>query len=670
MPVRKMLKAGLSKTDDALNVFGRALRNGDILTYAGQDGPIGLVFKGFVQDEENGPIKINLSEFDFLTGQEGKVVSQIDSKWNPVTIRELNENIKQYKGRNLLNVTDINTPEWNLNIRNITTGNLTQIQKYIGTLTTENNLQWLFDNVDNPLFASRFDESINASTIIQGYNAHTKLGTTLSNIIGTDGIAFSRRITDINERLQFGIENSMIEGSKDAKELIRSINKQIAANPNKNKNRITGNTAEETITAYLRDSNIKIKNNEFLVRDLNEVRLSNKISSEIENLIATRKENVNKIAKDFYDSITNAETPEAEAFNTAKDLYRTEVNNTTKDIFKSLSQAKNAEEEMIYRFGWDKFTRNDDFILSLNNVKIKDVLDTRISNARVGYGQFTGTKILDLSGNQIHSIRTEIDDALNTLTAGSLEYKAALNTKEILSVANRNTNATTTTIGLDFTNADTLRKSYKAVFNPDALNNLNQTFTEEAASQARENAAKAAREASEGIQKKTLLGGIKESIQNMSPKTSRYLKIGVGVTAGAATLGLVGHALFNNHSNDSVEVPASVENSIESQGVNIKNKNDLEYQNAPTQAQSTQRQQRKIAPPSIPSALKNRTIYHDAASGFNFKVSAQSYNKLQAQSYQRMMNQSGVNNGQVNITRDNSKITDNWLENKFAQLTE
>lgn len=664
-PVRKFLKSGLSQTDDSLNIFGRALRSGDILTYAGKDGPIGLVFQGFIQNEENGPIKINLSEFDFSTGQTGKAISQIDTKWNPVTIRELNENIKQYKGRNLLNVTDINTPEWNLNKRNITTGNLTQIQKYIGTLTTENNLQWLFDNTDDISFASRFNESINASTIIQGYNAHTKLGTTLSNIIGTDGIAFRRRIIDINERLQFGIENSMIEGSKDAKELIRSINKQIAANPLKNKNRITGNTAEETITAYLRDSNIKIKNNEFLVRDLNEVRLSNKISSEIENLIATRTENVNKIAKDFYDSITDTDTSEVTAFDNAKKLYQTEVDNTTKDIFKSLSQAKNAEEEMIYRFGWDKFTRNDDFILSLNNVKIKDVLDTRISNARIGYGQFTGTRILDLSGNQIRSIQTEIDNVLDTLAAGSLEYKAALNTKEILSVVNRNTNATM--IGLDFTNADTLRESYKAVFNPDALDNLSKTFTEEAVNQAKENAAKAAREASEGIQKKTLLGGIKESIQNMSPKTSRYLKIGVGVTAGAAALGLVGHALFNNSSNDSVEVPASVENSIESQGVNIKNKNDLEYQNAPTQAQSTQRQQRKIAPPSLP---KNRTIYHDAGSGFNFKVSAQSYNKLQAESYQRMMQGSGMNNGRINITRDNSKITDNWLENKFAQLTE
>lgn len=666
MPVRKMLKAGMSKTDDALNVFGRALRNGDILTYAGQDGPIGLVFQGFIQNEENGPIRVNLSEFDFLTGQTGKAISQIDTKWNPVTIRQLNENIKKYKGHNLLNVTDINTPEWNLNIRNITTGNLKQVQKHIGTLTTENNLQWLFDNVDNPLFASRFDESINASTIIQGYNAHTKLGTTLSNIIGTDGIAFRRRIIDINERLQFGIENGMIEGSKDAKELIRSINKQIAANPLKNKNRITGNTAEETITAYLRDSNIKIKNNEFLVRNLDEVKASNKISSEIENLIATRKENVNKIAKDFYDSITNAETPEAEAFNTAKNLYQTEVDSTTKGIFESLSQAKNAEEEMIYRFGWDKFARNDDFILNLNNVKIEDVLDTRISNARVGYGQFTGTKILDLSGNQIHSIRTEIDDALNTLTTGSLEYKAALNTKEILSVVNRNTNATS--IGLDFTNADTLRKSYKAVFNPDTLDNLSQTFTEEAASQARESAANAARKASEGIQKKTLRGGIKESIQNMSPNTSKYLKAGIGITAGAATLGLVGHALFNNSSNDDVEVPTSLERSAESQGVNIKNKNDLEYQNAPTQAQSTQRQHRKLAPPSLPK--RNRTIYHDAKSGFDFKVSAQSYQKLQAESYQRIMQGSGMNNGNINITRDNSKITDNWLENKFAQLTE
>lgn len=131
--------------------------------------------------------------------------------------------------------------------------------------------------------------------------------------------------------------------------------------------------------------------------------------------------------------------------------------------------------------------------------------------------------------------------------------------------------------------------------------------------------------------------------------------------------------MFTKQNNDSVEVPDSVERQLTSQdvkGVKINNKNGLQYRNQASDAQTTQQSHKKIAPPSIPSALKNRTIYHDAASGFNFKVSAQSYNKLQAQSYQRMMNQSGVNNGQVNITRDNSKITDNWLENKFAQLTE
>lgn len=669
MPVKKMLERGLSKTDDAFNIFGRALRSGDILTYNSKDGPIGLVFRGFIQEEENEPIKINLNEFDFLTGQEGKAVTQIDSKWNPLTIRELNENIKKYKGYDLLNVTNINTPEWNLNTRDVTIGNLAQIQKYIGALTTENNLQWLFDNVDNAdqsLFASKFYESINNYAVIQGYDSK-KLGTTLSSITGKDITAFKRRITDINERLQFGIEHNMIEGSRDAKELIRSINKQIAANPRKNKNRITGNTAEETVTAYLdlENSNINIKNYEFLDRNLDEVRLSNKISSEIENLIATRKENVNKIAKDFYDSITNTNTSEVEAFNTAKGLYKKEVDDTAKNIFKSLSQAKNAEEEMIYRFGWDKFARNNNFILNLNNAKIEGVLDTRISNARIGYGQFTGTKILDLSANQMRSIHTEIDDVLKTLANNSLEYKAAFNTKEILSAINRNINAST--IGLDFSSADTLRESYRAVFNPDAVDNLGKTFTEDAVNQAKEGAAKAAREASENIQKKTLLGSFKDFVKNMSPDTSKYLKVGIGVAAGATALGLVGHALFNNSSDDDVEVPASVERSVNPQGVNIKNKNGLEYQNAPTQAQSTQRQQRKLAPPSLP---KSRTIYHDAKSGFNFKVSAQSRDKLQAESYQRMMQGSGMNNGRINITRDNSKITDNWLENKFAQLTE
>jgi hypothetical protein len=182
----------------------------------------------------------------------------------------------------------------------------------------------------------------------------------------------------------------------------------------------------------------------------------------------------------------------------------------------------------------------------------------------------------------------------------------------------------------------------------------------------KESAAQAARQTTENVEKKTLLKELKQTFQNISPEAGRYFKIGAGIAGGAAAIGLVGHALFNNTGNQDVEVPASVERSLNTQGVNIKNKNDLQYENAPTQAQSTQRQHR-IAPPSLP---KNRTIYHDAGSGFNFKVTAQSYNKLQAESYQRMMQGAGLNNNSLHVTKDNSKITDNWLANKFAQLTE
>ena len=203
------------------------------------------------------------------------------------------------------------------------------------------------------------------------------------------------------------------------------------------------------------------------------------------------------------------------------------------------------------------------------------------------------------------------------------------------------------------------------MFNPET----GEKYAKEIADEAKEAAMKAAREAAKNTEKKTLLSEAGKALKEMPSETVRYLKVGAAITGGIAGLGLVGHALFNNDTSDNnVEVPASLEDDLKPQTVKIQNKNNLGYANQPTQASAVKKQYKnKVAPPS---KLKSKTIYHDAGSGFNFKVSAQSYDKLQAESYNKMLRQSGLNNNRLNISRDNSKITDNWLENKFSQLME
>lgn len=695
VPMRNFLKSAKFqkiKTDDLFKVNGRAVQEGDIFAYAGEDGPIGVVFKGFIHDDstKNGAVRVMANKFDFVTGEElGEIKGWGYRKGQhaALTIRELNENIKQYGNSALLDLTDIDTPERNLNVRDISLGNdvlkgtsmtrnnISNVQHSVASLYTESNLQWFFENTNSPEFESRFKAVLSSETIMPLYNGNTRLGVTFGQIIGeeTDVEAFRRRIIDLNERIQYGVEHGQITGSQDAKELIRAINKDIAANPRQNIGRITGGTAEDTIKEYLNNASVentvKLTDNiEFLSRSLSEVRQSNQIIQTIDSRIATRNARVEEIAGQYYRNITQGSQAQETAFDTARKAWEQEIKESSEAIFGALRTATNAEEEMFYRFNWNKFSKNSDFIIDLKHAKIGSV-DSRIFDAQVGFGQFIGTKISDLSGTQIEQIRKEIEMAMPNLADKSLEKIAARNTNELLSSLGRISNAEqlgNQVVTLSFDNADALMKTYKAVFNPETGERFAQGVAEESIQQAKEATAKAAREASENIEKKTLLKDVKSTFKNMSPATKTKLAIGAGVVGGVAALGLAGHALFNNDSSKNVEVPNSIGDQLESQGVKIRNKSNAHYSSAPTDAQATQRQ-KNVAPPSMP---KNRTIYHDAGSGFNFKVSAQSFNKLQAESYQRMMQNTGLNNGQINISRDNSRITDNWLENKFAQLTE
>lgn len=651
------------RTDEKFNIFGRAVRENDIFVYEGTNGPVGVLYKGTTNK------KINAYEIDLLTGvvEEQKIKDFTGSNSFAITIKDLNEKIKKYKGGRLLDAVDPNTPEHNLSLNNFTESGIKDVQRYISSLSINNDLQWFFDNTDDSDFNKLFSSVIKKQQLTPNYyDPNITLGQVFSEIAGDDADTFKNRISELKERIDYGIKNKSLTGSDDAKELIRSINREIANNPRENINRLSGNDIETLVTNYTQGF-ATIQNKEFIKRDLSEIKLSNQISDEINAAISTRDTNLNKIAATFYDDVVNKSISEESAFKSATESLQKEVNDSYNKILESLNKSQNAKEEMIYRFGWDKFVTNDNFIINLNNAKIekriKDNLRTGLElDAKVGYGQFTGLRISDLTNTQVDTLRRELEDAIPNLQRDSLEGIAALNTKEILSYIK---NPGSSSISLNFTDANTLRDSYRILFDPET----GEKYAKEIADEAKEAAMKAAREAAKDTEKKTLLSEAGKALKEMPSETVRYLKVGAAITGGIAGLGLVGHALFNNDTSDNnVEVPVSLEDDLKPQTVKIQNKNNLGYANQPTQASAVKKQHKnKVAPPS---KLKSKTIYHDAGSGFNFKVSAQSYDKLQAESYNRMLRQSGLNNNRLNISRDNSKITDNWLENKFSQLME
>ena len=143
------------------------------------------------------------------------------------------------------------------------------------------------------------------------------------------------------------------------------------------------------------------------------------------------------------------------------------------------------------------------------------------------------------------------------------------------------------------------------------------------------------------MQRKTIRSSFVDSIKDISPKTLK----GVGVIAGSlAALGVVNNLLHS----DKHKSPVSPEFSNDYNDPGFKN-NSVESP--------------QVAPPS------KKTIYVDKPSGFQFKVSARTNNYISDVNNAKLIGLS--NGGQANVysQQDTSGVTDNWLANKFAELT-
>ena len=70
--------------------------------------------------------------------------------------------------------------------------------------------------------------------------------------------------------------------------------------------------------------------------------------------------------------------------------------------------------------------------------------------------------------------------------------------------------------------------------------------------------------------------------------------------------------------------------------------------------------------PKMPSEEKK--IYVNSGTQFNFKVTAKTAKYLENQNIPSIVAKSGGGNAKIYVNRDTSKISNNWLENKFAEL--
>lgn len=149
--------------------------------------------------------------------------------------------------------------------------------------------------------------------------------------------------------------------------------------------------------------------------------------------------------------------------------------------------------------------------------------------------------------------------------------------------------------------------------------------------------------ASSGMKRKTISGGIIDSLKNIDMK-SKLPAVGM-VVGSLAALGIANNLLHN----DKHKSPVSPEFSNDHNDPGFKN-------NSVTSPQ--------VAPPS-----KGRTIYVDKPSGLQFKVSAKTNNYISDVNNAKLIGLANGGHANVYSQQDTSGVTDNWLANKFAELT-
>lgn len=183
------------------------------------------------------------------------------------------------------------------------------------------------------------------------------------------------------------------------------------------------------------------------------------------------------------------------------------------------------------------------------------------------------------------------------------------------------------------------------------LQNAAKSGAEQATENAAEGAGKAAAAAGAETASKTTRKTITGSAFTAAKETFEgfgITKKTVGIAAGAlAALGILNNVIHRERPQSPLE-PARTSN----------NNNDPNYNNTKTQHPHA-------APPSPKTT---RTVYHDRQSGLNFKVSAQTKNNIDARNNAKLIGMAGGGEPSIHSYADMSGVTNNWLQNKFAEL--
>jgi len=253
------------------------------------------------------------------------------------------------------------------------------------------------------------------------------------------------------------------------------------------------------------------------------------------------------------------------------------------------------------------------------------------STSVVGFGEYMGIQFQSLSPKDVQRIQQSISDIIAEGKATGLYADAVLGTQRALRAYDFRKNSSNS--GRIYTASSAEAKQVIA-HHRKILADANKVINDANL------ASKMHQKMQNNMKQNTLRGSFfdaaKEAVSKIPMKT-------VGITvASLAAIGIANNILHNQ-----------------------KNQSPL----TPARRPGGNGEPDMTAPVAQAPASKQRVVYHDKQSGLQFKVSAKTKNYIDDRNNAKLIGMAGGGQSSVYSQSDMSGVTDNWLANKFAELT-
>lgn len=262
-------------------------------------------------------------------------------------------------------------------------------------------------------------------------------------------------------------------------------------------------------------------------------------------------------------------------------------------------------------------------------------------NSVVGFGQYMGRTFGSLTAMEAGSV---LGEARRFKNGDTTEAIMAQRTAKALTEFRENHNfALNSTTNFGKTSNAVSQEIARHTSAKQAVYDKMSQRTVEQAKKAAERAAKQtqAGPGASGMKKNTLKGAAIDSVKGMGLNKIPMKGLAIGA-ASLAALGIVNNILHNEKKSS----PLSPKRTDDRDKPNY----DNDFGNQ--------------APGS-----KRQTVYVDNASGIEFKVSAKTQNYINDRHNAQIIGRAGAGSANIHSSYDNSQVTDNWLANKFAELS-